>query len=248
MSYFTKYLSDYLPKPLTVFLFSAKNFKNFDDNMILLADKAFLVNICPPCSLQGPEKLKMSEEINYGPVLLEATIREEWIDFNGHMNMAYYVLLFDQALTNFLESHDLGLAYVRDSGKSLFALENHVTYQHELKQGEPIRVHFQLLDVDSKFIHYFMRLFHRDMATASATMEQISLHVNMANRMPARFGEKDMARLLDTLDRHREIGRPREMGRSIAIRRHSPAKIKKSASNTGQPVTSAGAIIRRYPK
>jgi len=174
----------------------------------------------------------MSEEVKYGPIFLETSIREEWIDFNGHMNMAYYVLLFDQALTNFLESHDLGLAYVRDSGKSLFALENHVTYQHELKQGDPIRVHFQLLDVDSKFIHYFMRLFHRDMTTASATMEQISLHVNMANRMPARFGEKDMARLLDTLDRHREIGRPREMGRSIAIRSHLAKKTKRTATGT----------------
>lgn len=57
----------------------------------------------------------MPKERKYGPILLDTTIKEEWIDFNGHMNMAYYVLLFDQALTNFLDGLDLGLNYVRAS-------------------------------------------------------------------------------------------------------------------------------------
>ncbi len=161
----------------------------------------------------------MPKERKYGPILLDTTIKEEWIDFNGHMNMAYYVLLFDQALTNFLDSLDLGLNYVRASGKSLFALENHVTYQHELKQNDPVCVHFQLLDVDSKFIHYFMRLFHKDHPVASATMEQISLHVNMESRIPARFPEDKQIRLQEALALHRALEKPREMGRSIAIRR-----------------------------
>ncbi|PCI51518.1 MAG: thioesterase [Alphaproteobacteria bacterium] len=161
----------------------------------------------------------MPKEIKYGPVFLEATIKEEWIDFNGHMNMAYYILLFDQALTNFLESLDLGLRYVRENGKSLFALENHVTYQDELKQGDPVRIHFQLLDVDSKFIHYFMRLFHKDSPTLSATMEQISLHVNMKTRMPSRFLKQNMDELLALLDQHDKLEKPRETGRTIAIRR-----------------------------
>ncbi|PCI33475.1 MAG: hypothetical protein COB54_04015 [Alphaproteobacteria bacterium] len=162
----------------------------------------------------------MPKELKYGPIFLEETIKEDWIDFNGHMNMAYYVLLFDQALTNFLDSLGLGRNYVRASGKSLFALENHVTYQHELKQGEPVCVHFQLLDMDSKFIHYFMRLFHKDAPTTAATMEQISLHVNMENRMPTRFLEKNMTALLKIRDDHEKYDKPREMGRTIAIRRH----------------------------
>jgi len=163
----------------------------------------------------------------YGPIFLETTIKEEWIDFNGHMNMAYYVLLFDQALTHFLDSLDLGLNYVRTSGKSLFALENHVTYQHELKQNDPVCVHFHLLDVDSKFIHYFMRLFHKDHPHASATMEQISLHVNMQTRMPTRFPEDKLRLLQNTLTQNQHLEQPREMGRSIAIRR--PKKKEKNA-------------------
>ncbi len=162
----------------------------------------------------------MSKEVKYGPVFLEATIKREWIDYNGHMNMAYYVILFDQALTNFLESLDLGLHYVSENEKSLFALENHVTYQHELKQGDPVCVHFQLLDVDSKFMHYFMRLFHKDTPIISATMEQISLHVNMKTRMPARFQKEKLDELLAILEDHDKYEKPREIGRSIAIRRH----------------------------
>ena len=162
----------------------------------------------------------MPKEKKYGPIFLETTIKEEWIDYNGHMNMAYYVLLFDYALTNFLDQHHLSLDYVRESGKSLFALENHVTYQHELKQGDPVCVHFQLLDTDRKFIHYFMRLFHKDSMAVSATMEQISLHVNMETRMPTRFGETEMDTLLKTMEEHKQYDLPREMGRSIAIRRH----------------------------
>lgn len=161
----------------------------------------------------------MPEEIKYGPVFLESAIKREWIDYNGHMNMAYYILLFDQALTNFLESLDLGMDYVRDNGKSLFALENHITYQHELKQGDPVTVHFQLLDVDNKFMHYFMRLFHTDTTEISATMEQISLHVNMKTRMPTRFQKVKLDELLTIVNIHAKYEKPREMGRSIAIRK-----------------------------
>ncbi|MBL4802278.1 MAG: thioesterase family protein [Emcibacter sp.] len=161
----------------------------------------------------------MPKEKKYGPVFLESTVREEWIDYNGHMNMAYYILLFDQALTNFLESLDLGVNYLQQSGKSMFALENHVTYQHELKLDDPVCVHFQLLDVDSKFIHYFMRLFHKNTPQISATLEQISLHVDMESRMPARFSPETMTNLLQCLDDHKQYEKPRELGRSINIRR-----------------------------
>ncbi len=161
----------------------------------------------------------MPKEIKYGPIFLEAAIKKEWTDYNGHMNVAYYMILFDLALTNFLESLDLGLNYVREAEKSIFALENHVTYQHELKQGDPVCVHFQMLDVNSKFIHYFMRLFHKDMPVISATMEQISLHVNMKTRMPARFQKEKLNELLAVLKDHEKFEKPSEMGRSIAIRR-----------------------------
>ncbi|MCF8473145.1 MAG: thioesterase family protein [Emcibacter sp.] len=162
----------------------------------------------------------MPKEKKYGPIHLETVIHEDWIDYNGHLNMAYYMVIFDLALTNFLDNIGLGLDYVQQQGKSLFALENHITYQHELKLGDPVCVHIQLLDVDSKFIHYFMRLFHRDSEIISATMEQISLHVNMETRIATRFNTQGMGILENILRDHKVYERPREMGRSIAIRRH----------------------------
>jgi acyl-CoA thioester hydrolase len=161
---------------------------------------------------------------NSGPVLLETSVKKEWIDLNGHMNMAYYVLLFDQALTVFLEENNLGDEYVRENNLSMFALENHVTYQNELRENDPLDVHFQLIDMDNKFIHYFMRIFHQETHALSATMEQISLHVNMETRHPTRFTAQIKEKLIGYLEDHKQYPAPREMGRSIGIRR--PQKIR----------------------
>ena len=154
-----------------------------------------------------------------GPILLETFVKKEWIDFNGHMNMAYYILLFDQALTLFLEKNDLGQKYVQENNLSVFALENHVTYQNELCENDPIDVHFQFLDMDNKFIHYFMKIYHKETYQLSATMEQISLHVNMKTRHPTRFSAPTSKKLRCCLENHKQYPQPREMGRSIGIRR-----------------------------
>lgn len=173
----------------------------------------------------------MPEENNFGPIFLETTVKQEWMDFKGHMNMTYYVLLFEQGLSNFLDNVGLGLNYVRSTEQNLFALEDHITYQHELRQGDTICVHFQLLDIDDKFIHYFMRLIPKGSATVSATMEQISVLVNMKTRIPSRFDVEIMDALQSTLDKHKKIGKPFEMGQSIGIRRHRD----ENNSKIGQP-------------
>lgn len=160
----------------------------------------------------------MVSEEQYGPVFLDATVLKEWLDYNGHMNMAHYVLLFDQALSNFYDHVGLGQDYVVTNGMSLFDLESHITYQNELFCGEAVNVHFQLLDIDSKFIHYFMRLVRKDGALLSASMEQISLHMSMKNRRPTRFPEDRYQRLGQVFEEHQAYPTPREMGRSIGIR------------------------------
>ena len=75
-------------------------------------------------------------------------IRPEYIDPNGHMNVGYYGVIFDLALD--LPWAKLGMDYslIERAGKSSFALESHLTYQHEVKVGEPVTYSFQLLDHD----------------------------------------------------------------------------------------------------
>lgn len=165
----------------------------------------------------------MVSEEQYGPIFLDATVLEEWLDYNGHMNMAHYILLFDQALTNFYDHIDMGQAYVKQNGMSLFALEHHVIYQHELFCGEAINVHLQLLDMDRKFIHYFMRLVRPDGSLLSASMEQISLHMSMTSRRPTRFPDDPYTRLKAVFNDHQAYPVPPASGRSIGIRR--PKKI-----------------------
>ena len=76
-------------------------------------------------------------------------VEPAWIDYNGHLNMAYYNVLFDRAVDEVFELLGCGADYVK-KGFSTFTAEVHVRYLRELKEGDPVRVTFQLLDYDCK--------------------------------------------------------------------------------------------------
>src|SRR4051794_7073779 len=73
-----------------------------------------------------------------------------WIDYNGHLNMAYYNVLFDRAIEEAFAIIGLGADYIRERDASTFTAECHVTYKRELNLGDPVRVTLQLLDFDEK--------------------------------------------------------------------------------------------------
>ena len=110
------------------------------------------------------------------------TVRPEWIDYNGHMNVAYYVLLFDKALDQVFDRLGIGVEYVRATNRSVFALECHITYVRELSAGDPVRVTWQLLDADEKRLHYVMEMWHASAGFRAAVYEQIALHVDFDGR------------------------------------------------------------------
>ncbi len=85
-----------------------------------------------------------------------------WIDYNGHLNMAYYNVLFDRAVDEVYELLGCGGAYVERTRNSCFTAEVHVRYLRELYAGNPVRVTFQLLDFDAKRLHYFEQLYHAE--------------------------------------------------------------------------------------
>src|SRR6202790_2444339 len=92
-----------------------------------------------------------------------------WIDYNGHLNMAYYNVLFDRAVDEVYEVLGLGLDYVKTTQRSTFTAEVHVRYLRELLVDAPVRVTFRLLAFDLKRIHYFEELFHAEEGWLSAT-------------------------------------------------------------------------------
>ena len=148
-------------------------------------------------------------------------VERAWIDYNGHMNMAYYNLVFDQALDQVFDELGIGAAYVRDGGGSCFTVEIHVTYVQELKLDDPLRVTFQLLDWDEKRLHFFGEMHHAEDGYLAATSEQMSLHVDMASRKAGPLPAQAQQRIDAMMQAHRLLARPPQVGHLIGIPRRS---------------------------
>jgi acyl-CoA thioester hydrolase len=140
-----------------------------------------------------------------------------WIDYNGHLNMAYYNVLFDRAVDELYELLGCGLDYVTASRRSCFTAEVHIRYLRELHAGDPVRVTFQLLDFDAKRLHYFEQLHHADEGWLSATSENMTLHVDMDAKKTAVFPEVIAARLAAMTAAHAHLPVPEGAGRHIAM-------------------------------
>ena len=152
------------------------------------------------------------------------TVRPECIDYNGHMNVAYYVLVFDHATDALFEHLGLGDAYRARSGCSIFALELHVLYLAELKQGAKLRVTTQVLGLDDKRLHFFHRLYDAERDTPSACLEIVTLNVDLASRKAKPFPSQDLPRLQAVADEHARLPRPAEAGRTIGLKRRSSSE------------------------
>jgi acyl-CoA thioester hydrolase len=144
-------------------------------------------------------------------------VEPEWIDYNGHLNMAYYNVLFDRAVDETYELIGVGADYVKSRRQSIFTAEVHVRYLRELHAGDPVRVTFQLIDFDRKRLHYFEQLFHAADGWVSATSENLSLHVDMESRRTAAFPEDIVTRLTEMKACHALLPLPAAAGRRIGL-------------------------------
>jgi acyl-CoA thioester hydrolase len=146
-------------------------------------------------------------------------VERGWIDYNGHLNMAYYNVLFDRAVDEALDLLGCGIEYVNTRRHSCFTVEVHVRYLRELNAGDPVRVTFQLLNFDIKRIHYFEQLIHATEGWVSATSENMAVHVDMTARKSAPFPEDVSAALAGMHATHARLPRPEAVGRRIAMPR-----------------------------
>jgi acyl-CoA thioester hydrolase len=144
-------------------------------------------------------------------------VEPAWIDYNGHLNMAYYNVLFDRAVDEVHELLGCGPDYMKLSGHSTFTVEVHVRYLRELHVGDPVRATVQLLDFDAKRMHYFEELRHAEEGWLSATSENMVLHVDMAAKKAAPFPEAMAARLACMKAAHAHLPLPDGAGRRIAM-------------------------------
>ncbi len=148
-----------------------------------------------------------------------AVVRPEWIDDNAHLNMGYYVVVFDQATDAFLAHIGLGPADRARMGVTTFTLESHVCYLRELREGAPLRFTTRLLGYDQKRIHYVHEMVHGDEGYLAATNELMSLHVSQATRRAAPMADEVLTRLQTVMRAHEGLPVPPQVGRRIGLDR-----------------------------
>ena len=124
----------------------------------------------------------MSRHHFEGMPITEGRVLPEWIDYNDHMNVAYYVLAFDLGVDALWARIGITDEYISTTRGSTFAVDTHVTYQQELKLDEPYVVTMTLLAYDQKRIHQFQRMYHAEKGYLAATAEWMSLHVDLNRR------------------------------------------------------------------
>lgn len=145
-------------------------------------------------------------------------ILPDWIDYNGHMNVAFYVLVFDRATDEFFDF--MGLTEeVRSAGNvSAFTAEMHVNYIREVKEGDEVFVTTQLLGYDEKRFHYFHRMYHAEQGYLAATSELLCLFVDMSQRRVTQIPPPIMNRLSGIKQSHAALPLPEQVGSVMKVK------------------------------
>lgn len=148
-----------------------------------------------------------------------ATVRPEWIDYNGHMNVGFYLVAFDLATEAVCGHLGVGEAYRRARDASIFVLEAHVTFDREVHEAAPLSFRTRIVDHDSKRFHLLHRMYHAEEEYLAATNELMCMHMDLVTRRSAPMPADTLARL-ETLHLAHSSAAPVDgVGRRIGIRR-----------------------------
>ena len=123
-------------------------------------------------------------------------IKKEWTDYNNHMNMAYYVLVFDKVWENVLDKFKMGENSAKTSKRSTMVVETHTTYNNEVKEGEEVEINLTFFDHDKKRLHFKLEMIEKSSKKLSATIEMLSLYINLNLRKVSEF-EEDKIKIMD---------------------------------------------------
>jgi acyl-CoA thioester hydrolase len=150
-------------------------------------------------------------------ITFDGEVPGEWTDYNGHLRDAFYLLIFSYATDGLMARIGLDTAGREASGHSLFTLECHLNFLHEVKQGERVEVHTRVLGHDHKRVHLYHSLYRRGGDAELAASEQMLLHVDLAGPKSAPFEHAVAQRLSAFADRTQAMAPPQWVGRRIAL-------------------------------
>ena len=130
-------------------------------------------------------------------LLLNSTkIINEWTDYNKHMNLSYYILVFDKAAEKILSKFKMGEEAALKTKRSTMVVETHTTYNNEVKEGDNVDVYLSYCNHDKKRLHYKLEMYEKSKNILSATTEVLALYINLELRKVAEF-EKEKVLLID---------------------------------------------------
>ena len=130
-------------------------------------------------------------------------VKKEWVDYNNHMNMAYYVLVFDQAWEVALEKFKMGGTAAKDLNRSTMVVETNTKYLNEVKEGETVNVNLTYFDHDMKRLHLKMEMISQKNNKLSASMEWISLYIDLSKRKVTEFEDEKIKLMKDFIEENK---------------------------------------------
>ena len=136
-------------------------------------------------------------------LLTTKKIIKEWTDYNNHMNLSYYILVFDLGAEVILSKFKMGAQSAKTTNKSTMVDETHTTYNNEVKEGEEVNVFLSHFDHDNKRLHYKLEMYDKNKKVLSATTEVLSLYIDLNVRKVVELEEEKKAIIDDFINQNK---------------------------------------------
>ena len=146
-------------------------------------------------------------------------IEEGWIDYNNHLNMGYYTVLFDRAADEAYAALGFGPDYAKCRNMTTYSAEFHIRYLRELKLGDKVRAAFRIIAHDNKRFHSFQQMYHEE-GWLAATGEAMVLHVDMTGPKVAAMPPDILEAVTEMARSHADLPTPEGLGQAISLLRH----------------------------
>ena len=129
-------------------------------------------------------------------LLTTKKIINEWTDYNNHMNLSYYILLFDMGAEQMLSKFHMGEHSAKTTKMSTMVVETYTTYNNEVKEGEEVEINLSYFDHDKKRLHYKLEMYEKNKKTLLATTELLALYIDLNLRKVSEF-ENEKVKIMD---------------------------------------------------
>ena len=133
-------------------------------------------------------------------------IVKDWTDYNGHMNVAYYVLIFDiYGAEKLMSDFKMGEHSAKTTNKSTMVVESHITYNQEIKEGEEVDVNLTYFDHDKKRLQYKLEMIHKSKKYVTSTIEVLALYVDLQQRKVSEFEKEKIKIMQEYIEKNKKF-------------------------------------------